>query len=56
MLESIEAFGEDVSTPITPAVQNNMFDIDGDSELLEKIGAVFYIVLFRKYCLKVRDQ
>ena len=36
MLESIELFVEDISTPVTPAVKKNLFDIDGDAELLDE--------------------
>ena len=42
LLEEIEAFAEDVSTPVTSAAQNNLFTVDKHSHPLDEKKAIIF--------------
>ena len=45
LLESIEDFGEDISTPVTSAAQKNLFTVDENAHTLdEKTAMIFHSV------------
>ena len=46
LLECIEAFEEDVTTPMAPPSQKGLFDVNSDDEILdENRSAVFHSVV-----------